>query len=134
MNTCDLEGADLDNAVAKALGYTFGDVGHCVIYVYKDGRPLVPLSCFTPSTNGYHLIEEFGIATRKHSNGKWYAMMQQDAGDTTRMHWTPMTYRNAGCPSHNHKGPRPCYWVGRTVLEAAMRCLVGWHLGEDIEL
>lgn len=142
MNTCDLEGADLDTAVARALGWIdypedsveHGDTWH----MQPEKAPFGAIrrkSDWQPSINpnqGMNIIEEFGIATRKHSNGTWYAMMQQNAGDCVQVHWNEHCYRrtpaNPECKRIRQR------WQGRTMLEAAMRCLVGWHLGEVVEL
>lgn len=141
INTQDLTGAALDWAVAIAEGLVATIKHNGVEYVDASGISYggVGQQDWTPSTNpaqGHPVIEREGIATRKHSSGKWYAMAQADVGDGQRADWNEFTWRNAPrYPDYPHEQyQRRQRFSGSTMLIAGLRCLVAARLGPTIDV
>jgi hypothetical protein len=93
---------------------------------------------YTPSTGsqGDDIIDEFGIATRRHSSGKWYAILSVDLGDSTSPSWSETTYKGGkryGTLSYEVT-PRIQTASGDTRREAAMRCFVLSLLGDEVSI
>lgn len=135
--TATLEGALLDAAVAKALGYLPGfrdDFGgkSGPAWVHSDGaRQSVLRSEFSPSTDwafGGPLIERERIAvwaSGDDEDGFWSAgySLSVDEGTQCQSGWIDMP-----CVKADHMQ------TGTTPLIAAMRAYVASTFGEEVEL
>lgn len=77
-----------------------------------------------------------GIAARRHSSGKWFAIKSTDLGDGTGALWQETTVRGGtryGPMCHQvHK--RQQRFDGPTELVAKMRCYVASTLGDEVEI
>lgn len=97
-----------------------------------------PIPAFSTSReHGGLIVEEEGIATRRHSkSGVWYAMLSSDLGDTESANWAETTSRGGHRYGVFSYEVRPCRqrFSGDTLLAAAMRCYVASKLGEEIEV
>lgn len=87
-----------------------------------------------PSRNllqGGALMSSEGIATRRHSNGTWYAMLSSDLGDHEGARWSLFTFKDV---PRTASTSRRCRFDGPTQLIAAMRCLVARYLGDEVDV
>ena len=151
----ELKGRDLDRAVAAVLGkkgldeFDLGAMGRgqlesLLVRAEIDPEdhwgseemrealichpcPQFPLYSSDWASGG-PVKEVFAIATRKHSGGTWYAMRSQELGDGERAQWCEFSWKSS---SVNKQRVR---FTGATELEAAMRCVVGHHFGETVDL
>jgi len=147
-NTVELTGPSLDYAVAmaKSMKVFCKDYGEnqkeIFAFLPVDGIAVeeIPANLirFRPvsGSQGDDIIDEEGIATRRHSNGKWYAMMSSDLGDSQSPSWSETTYRGAVRfgPSAHQFHPRTQRATGSTRREAALRCFVLTKLGAQVDV
>lgn len=119
MKTCELTGAALDWAVAKAeYGEEYEDIS--LLDFVLD--PQYGMDAFEPSTNwsqGGPIIEREQISVR-YSGGQWIAEWWADNSG--------MTKNPAQRFTHNR------YMSGPTPLIAAMRCFVDSKCGESVNV
>lgn len=126
MKTADLTGPALDWAVAECEGLDYWRVDITPTRWTKD--------VFMPSTDwaqGGPIIERERIATRRHSNGKWFAMASSDLGDGEASKWTRFTFKDV--PS-SASTSRQCRFEGPTPLIAAMRCYIASKMGDEVDI
>lgn len=133
MKETQLSGVDLDRAVATILsdsdGFLFDQASGAPYTSDENGNPV----WFEPSSNwaqGGPIIEQTGIATRKHrGSNTWYAMAMDDAGDCEMVRWNEYTFKDGeryGKLSYEVRS-RLQRFEGDTQLLAAMRCFVARH-------
>lgn len=126
--TKNLIDGPLDWAVKKALG----DIG---IVVMREGKWLAREEgkhhYSTDWSQGGPILDREGIATRRHSNGTWYAMLSSDLGDGERAQWCQYTFKNAPIASGTSRQVR---FEGPTPLIAAMRCHIASKLGYEVDV
>ncbi len=132
-----LSGSALNWAVAMCQGYRDLDIWHTGAITSRADNGLTTTHCYDSSLMGLRIVEQAGIATRRHSqSGTWYAMSQADIGDGTSPSWAEFTARGGeryGVYSYQvHK--RRQRFDGETMLEAAMRCYVASKMGSSIEV
>lgn len=77
------------------------------------------------------IIQSQGIATRRLRNGVWLAIMSSDLGDEHAPAWNEFTMK--GVPRHASTSRRQRY-EGPTLDVAAMRCFVGFRMGDEVEI
>ncbi|MES1927412.1 phage protein NinX family protein [Salinisphaera sp. T31B1] len=142
MEVNELDGSALDWAVATAVGDDL-DIEH-------DDQSRVWLrstlessdgvhELFTPSSNHAQagpLIDESGIATRRHSSGTWYAMLSDDLGDGVLVRWDKHTVRGGQKygPHSYQVRKRQQRFTGSTRLIASMRTLVASRMGPVVQV
>jgi hypothetical protein len=105
MKTIELTGAALDWAVAKCEGFDPETLNTKTGVVYS-----LRYGVYTPSTDpaqAYPIIVREKIATDPDADDGQWAASTIDA---------------------------PCYWVGPTLLVAAMRCYVASKLGDTVDV
>lgn len=118
----DLAGAALDWAVSKCRGKlitfdNYGPSGQWEMYS-------------TNAAQSMPIIEENGIALRRHSRGTWYAMRSAELGDSEGSRWSDVTFRGVAA----NRPPRRVRYEGGTAAIAALRCYVASEMGEEIEV
>lgn len=142
MGVNELDGSALDWAVAAAVGDEL-DIEHD-----EQGRvwlqstlesPAREPELFAPSSNHAQagpLIDESGIATRRHSSGTWYAMLSEDLGDGELARWTKLTARRGEKygPHSYQVRKRQQRFTGSTRLIASMRTLVASRIGPVVQV
>lgn len=129
MKTTDLIGPALDWAVAKAEGHVLD----CDEGINISGLSMKQWN-YMPSENwsqGGPIIDREGIAWRKHSSGKWYAMTSRDLGDTEGTRWQLYTFKDV---PRTASTSRMCRFDGPTPLIAAMRVFVASKLGDEVDI
>jgi hypothetical protein len=132
VKTAELLDAALNWAVAKCEGEKYEPT----VTYSGIGMEFPATRYSTDPDQAFPIIEREGIATRKHSGGKWYAMKSADLGDGTIARWDEMTVRGGeryGPQSYAVRKRRQRF-VGSTLLVAAMRCYVASKLGEEVEV
>lgn len=119
MKVAELEGVELDAAVAKAEGHEFrigmdGTIPTCWLKKEADGRPVAerypPTSAFDPSTYWAHggpIIERERITLTPLGDGDWDAVLVYKTGAVS-------------------------YGAGPTPLIAAMRAYVASRFGDEV--
>ena len=142
MNVCDLNGSALDWAVAGAVGDKL-DIEHD-----NHGRvwlrstlesPAGERELFSPSSNHAQagpVIDDAGIASRRHSSGTWHAMLSDDLGDNERAGWAKHTVRGGqryGTYSYQVR-KRQHRFMGSTRLIACLRALVASRMGPVVRV
>lgn len=92
---------------------------------------------YRPSTDpaqGQPLLEQAGIAVRKHSSGAWYAMLSTDLGNSQSPQWNKEKpgerYGTLSYQVHRVQ----CRFDGPTMLIAGLRCLVASELGVEADV
>lgn len=132
-----LSGPALNWAVALCLGYDELDIWHTGAITSRANNGIVTTHCYDSFLMAGSIIEQEGIATRRHSqSGRWYAMSQADIGDGVSPSWAEFTAHGGeryGVYSYQvHK--RRQRFDGDSLLEAAMRCFVASKKGSSIEV
>lgn len=123
IKTSALTGVALDWAAATAKGEDHTNIhGHLV-------AELIPRYS-TDWAQGGPLKETHAIATRK-AAGKWYAIHSADLGDGERAPWCKFTFRNV---PRGASTSRQCLFEAPTELIAALRCIVAYVLGNEVEI
>lgn len=145
LDTHTLTGRALDWAVAIAEKRT----ARVCTWRGKDPIVLIDLidafgellrrTAFCPSEDharGGEIIEKAGIAVRRSSTGKWFAMLSSDLGDGTGAQWNELSAHGGeryGPYSYQvHK--RRIRFDGETMLIAAMRCYAASILGPKVDV
>lgn len=136
-HTHELNGRALDWAVAyaRALGMVNGNnmlASKMASAITHDGGHYSSDYIW-----GGPIIDEAGIATRRHpTSNKWYAMSQSDAGGDERMNWSECSYNGGeryGTQSYQVNKRRKRF-EGETRLVAALRCYVAAIVGPSIDV
>lgn len=143
--THELEGRELDYAVAKACGWvnypTDSVEAGRVWYMepeFAPGGAMVLADYWKPSTDGEQamkLITEWGVALRE-DKGVWYAMRSCDLGSGQQAPWVEFSYKGGERygPASYQVRKRRVRLQGPTPHIAAMRCIVSSKLGATIEM
>lgn len=138
VDTRTLQGRPLDWAVTaielERHAATGGHVKEWVRAEVAAGTHADPYS--SDPLWGAELLEREGIATRRHSSGRWYAMLSTDLGDGQRADWSEWTARGGERvgPGWDQIRKRRQRFDGDSVLEAGLRCYVASVRGEKMEV
>lgn len=146
VNTEELIGIQLEYAIAICMGMAFEwDNGAAWVYpkdykgwlaAYRDGKAfsLHSQRWTEHYAHGGPIIDQAGIATRRHSNGTWHAMHSSDLGDSQQANWISHKigerYGQFSYQVHRIQ----VRFLGPTRLIAAFRCFVASFLGEEVEI
>lgn len=142
-NASELCDRALDYAVALALGTNvhFDDRRLLVEIPNIIGRDFATgwgYKPFRPSQGalGENIIDREGIATRRDSKGRWFAMLSSDLGDGQAASWVKETCRGGERygPASFQVHKRQIRFEGDTRLQAAMRAFVAAKLGAVIDV
>ena len=124
VKTSEAIGRTLDWLVARFMQVEFS---------YED-FPLHEMGNCRYSTDfslGGPILERAGVATRRHSNGTWFAVKSCDLGDDESTRWNVWTMRNVTKDASTSRRQR---FDGPTQLIAGLRCLVAGEFGESAEV
>lgn len=127
--------------IGKPLNWGVGKAGAEDVVMY-DGEPGLydyegVFIVYEPSINwaqGGPIIDQEEIATRKHSNGKWFAMKSKDLGDSECAQWNKTKPGERYGPMSYEVTRVQCRFEGPTALIAAMRCFVASRLGDEVDI
>ena len=142
MEVNELDGSALDWAVAAAVGDNL-DIEHDEqgrVWLQSTLESPAPVrELFSPSRNHAHagpLIDDYCIATRRHSSGTWYAMLSDDLGDGVLVRWDKLTVRGGHKygPHSYQVRKRQQRFTGSTRLIASMRALVASNMGPVVRV
>lgn len=132
IKTKDLAGEVLDWAVLKAMRpseeVTIEDLRGRYDGIICVQEPFCPSS---GKGQAGAIIESEGIATRRLRSGTWWAIMSTDLGDEHAPAWSEFTMKDV--PRHASTSRRQRY-EGSTQGVAAMRCFVGFRMGDEVEI
>ena len=135
--TKTLTGRPLDWATATALKRepVYDMTSHGVLWPgwwLRAGGEYQQMPFYTRDfADGGPILEQAGIATRKGSNGVWYAMLSSDLGDGEGARWSQFTFKNVPKTASTS---RECRFTGSSQLEAGLRCWVASKMGGVVDV